>query len=179
MPRAPRATALDELSSAFAGCEPSAISIRDHRVERLSPLQYWTATCGEQAYRCAEGGGTFHCTALNESGGARHARLPVPELDDYDVELQVSGQLGTPEAEPPPAAPRPTPTAVGSIDVISPNVYGEVWVDDRYYGTGPLRVRDVAAGDREITIEIRVDGRVRRSKRVRLRPNEHRVITLI
>ena len=76
----------------------------------------------------------------------------------------------TPPPSPParPATPAPAPPrATGSLEIISPNVYGEVWVNGRRRGYPPVVVRDVPVG--RARVEIRVDGEVRRSKTVRVR----------
>ncbi len=80
-------------------------------------------------------------------------------------------------ATPPPArapvrtpTPRPAPRAaqaVGSLEVSSPNVYGDVYVNGRAYGPAPRVVRGIPVG--AARVEIRVDGDARRSRTVRVR----------
>jgi serine/threonine protein kinase len=77
-----------------------------------------------------------------------------------------------PPVPPPPARPTPTPAPVvterGSVCVTSPNAFGEVFIDGRGYGYPPLTARKIPAG--EVRVEIRVDGAVRRSRTVTVRP---------
>lgn len=76
------------------------------------------------------------------------------------------------EADPlPPPAPKPERAVdVGEVEVVSPNVYGEVWVNGARVGFPPIVAKAVPVGSARI--EIRVDGAVRKSKTVTVRKNQ-------
>lgn len=72
----------------------------------------------------------------------------------------------------PPAAPAATPTpapaplpaapsSTGGLQISSPGLYGEIWVNGRPYGFTPVTVNGLAAGN--VKVEVRVNGAVRRS----------------
>jgi len=93
-------------------------------------------------------------------------------------------------AEPPPAPPSPVtaapaatpaaatsaPTTVaqaavsgkGELDITSPSIYGEVWVNNRPYGFPPLIAQDIPAGTARV--EVRVNGQVKRRMSVAVEP---------
>ncbi|MCP3059504.1 PEGA domain-containing protein [Myxococcus sp. K38C18041901] len=78
----------------------------------------------------------------------------------------------TPAAPPPPPEAPPTtaaaaPVAVkaeatgrGELDITSPSLYGEVWVNNRPYGFPPLVAQNLPAGPARV--EVRVNGEVKR-----------------
>ncbi|PTL84979.1 PEGA domain-containing protein [Vitiosangium sp. GDMCC 1.1324] len=75
-----------------------------------------------------------------------------------------------PRAESPaPVAARPAAaTGKGDLDVSSPSIYGEVWINNRPYGFPPVTARDIPAG--QARVEIRVNGEVKRRMTVEVEP---------
>lgn len=72
-------------------------------------------------------------------------------------------------AEPPaPSAARPADSGKGDLDVTSPSIYGEVWINNRPYGFPPISARDLPAG--QARVEIRVNGEVKRRMTVEVEP---------
>lgn len=73
----------------------------------------------------------------------------------------------TPIARREPAKPKPPQaTKYGELHIISPNVYGEVFVNKKSRGFPPLVVKNIPVGS--ANVEIKVQGKTRRSKRVRV-----------
>ncbi|NVI99484.1 PEGA domain-containing protein, partial [Myxococcus sp. AM009] len=54
----------------------------------------------------------------------------------------------------------PTATGKGRLDVTSPGLYGEVWINSRPYGFPPLVAQGLPAGPARL--EVRVNGVVKR-----------------
>lgn len=92
-----------------------------------------------------------------------------------------------PEAKPePPKAQEPAPAKLpdvkpaqppassgagyGSVEVISRNIYGEVYINGTSYGFPPIVAKKVPVG--QAVVEIRVDGEARRSKTVDVTAND-------
>jgi PEGA domain len=123
--------------------------------------------------------------------GDRHlfeASVEVLEGQVTTVLRDVSAELGSARAEepapPPPApaapvatpgapsagggevaaSPAPAAAALGGLDVASPGLYGEVWINDRPYGFAPVRAHQLAPGPARI--EVRVNGAVKRRAEV-------------
>jgi hypothetical protein len=67
------------------------------------------------------------------------------------------------QAVPPPLAPQ-----TGSLDITSPGLYGEIWIDGRPRGFPPLHAEDLPAG--RARVGVRVNGVERRSAFVAVRP---------
>ncbi|WP_141620163.1 PEGA domain-containing protein [Myxococcus sp. AB036A] len=65
-----------------------------------------------------------------------------------------------PTAEPSVATAAPTATGKGRLDVTSPGLYGEVWINNRPYGFPPLVAQGLPAGPARV--EVRVNGVVKR-----------------
>ncbi|NOJ80276.1 PEGA domain-containing protein [Myxococcus xanthus] len=65
-----------------------------------------------------------------------------------------------PTAEPSVATAAPTATGKGRLDVTSPGLYGEVWINNRPYGFPPLVAQGLPAGPARL--EVRVNGVVKR-----------------
>ncbi|MFP2929951.1 PEGA domain-containing protein, partial [Pyxidicoccus sp. 3LG] len=78
----------------------------------------------------------------------------------------------------PPPAPRPEPVATavapaavaqkGDLDVTSPSLYGEVWINNRPYGFPPIKALGLPAGTARV--EVRVNGVVKRKMNVEVEP---------
>jgi hypothetical protein len=82
-------------------------------------------------------------------------------------------------AAPQSAVPRPregVPRPAGELEVLSPNVFGEVWIDGRGYGYAPRVVRGLRAGN--VRVEIRVDGVTRRSRVVNVPEQGRRTLNV-
>ncbi|MCP3139302.1 PEGA domain-containing protein [Pyxidicoccus xibeiensis] len=77
---------------------------------------------------------------------------------------------------PPPATARTAPTSVasaavaqkGDLDVSSPSLYGEVWINNRPYGFPPIKAQGLPAGTARV--EVRVNGVVKRKMNVEVEP---------
>jgi hypothetical protein len=67
------------------------------------------------------------------------------------------------------AAPDPS-RGRGELEVISPNVLGEIWIGGRSFGYPPRIIKDMPAGD--AAVEIRAGGTVRRAKTVTIKADE-------
>jgi hypothetical protein len=79
------------------------------------------------------------------------------------------------EPEPQPVrGPTPAPTSVaavaakGDLNVTSPSLYGEVWINNRPYGFPPVLAQGLPAGPARI--EVRVNGVVKRKMTVEVEP---------
>lgn len=58
----------------------------------------------------------------------------------------------------------PVAVAVGEVYVVSPEIYGEIFINGKNYGYPPLVAKDVTAG--KASVEVRVNGSTRRSMTV-------------
>lgn len=114
---------------------------------------------------------------------------------DLSAELASPSSRPAPAAQPVAAAPAPTspaasaaaqpvatpgpsagPTTVaraatgkGDLDVTSPALYGEVWINNRPYGFPPLKAQGLPAGPARV--EVRVNGVVKRKLTVEVEPD--------
>lgn len=71
----------------------------------------------------------------------------------------------------------PSPAAkYGEIQIESPNVYGEVWVNGVKVGYPPIVAKKIPAGS--ATIEVRVGGTARRSKVIEVLPDQRITVRL-
>jgi len=80
-----------------------------------------------------------------------------------------------PAAKPPPvetAAAKPTPAPAeggkGDLEVSSPALYGEIWINDHPYGFPPVTAKGLPAG--KARVEVRVQGAVKRKMTVDVAP---------
>lgn len=108
---------------------------------------------------------------------------PTTVVKDLTFELAAPGVATVapergpvPEPTPPPPAPDRQPVATpvappsssgsgkGGLEITSPGLYAEVWVNGRPYGFPPAKVEDLPAGSAEV--EIRINGVVKRAKTV-------------
>lgn len=121
----------------------------------------------------------------------------------HSLNRDVSGQLTPVVARPaaptsppvaapvaavePPAAHAPTPVASaaptvtkaaatgrGELDITSPALYGEVWVNNRPYGFPPLVAQNLPAGPARV--EVRVNGEVKRRMSVEVEPGRRTAV---
>lgn len=75
-------------------------------------------------------------------------------------------------------APVPTPTPAapaaaggkGGLEITSPALYGEVWINNRPYGFPPVTAQGIPAGPAKV--EIRVNGQVKRKMSVDVTPGQ-------
>ncbi len=58
----------------------------------------------------------------------------------------------------------------GGLDVTSPGLYAEVWINGRSYGFPPVAARNLPAGTAEV--EVRVNGAVKRRAKVVVQPGQ-------
>lgn len=63
---------------------------------------------------------------------------------------------------------RPAAAGKGNLDITSPALYGEVWINNRPYGFPPVTAKDLPAG--QARVEIRVNGAVKRRMTVEVEP---------
>ncbi|KFA94009.1 PEGA domain-containing protein [Archangium violaceum] len=63
---------------------------------------------------------------------------------------------------------RPAAGGKGNLDITSPALYGEVWINNRPYGFPPVTAKDLPAG--QARVEIRVNGAVKRRMTVEVEP---------
>jgi hypothetical protein len=96
-------------------------------------------------------------TAEVEAAGAQRPREPAGEAGAPAAALQP--------AVPPATAAREVPAAEaaqarGGLDITSPGLYAEVWINGRSYGFPPVAARNLPVGTAEI--EVRVNGAVKR-----------------
>ncbi len=63
-----------------------------------------------------------------------------------------------------PALPTPAPTsrATGELSVVSPNLFGEIYVNGKSYGKPPRVIKGLPVGP--VRVQIRVQGKARRAK---------------
>lgn len=111
---------------------------------------------------------------VNADVSAKLAPPPPPKTETVAASRSMDTNPGAgrpttpaPTPTPPPAAPKPAekpaeaPSAVGELHIISPNAYGEVWINGKSVGFPPIVAKNLPVGT--VTVEIRVDGAVRRS----------------
>ncbi|WP_428266705.1 PEGA domain-containing protein [Haliangium sp.] len=75
-----------------------------------------------------------------------------------------------PPAEREVARPPPPPKRFGELYIISPNVYGEIYINGQKRGFPPLVVKDIPVG--VVRVEVKVQGETRRAKTVRVSEDE-------
>ncbi|MBZ4416203.1 PEGA domain-containing protein [Myxococcus sp. RHSTA-1-4] len=69
----------------------------------------------------------------------------------------------------PPAVAKSASTGRGGLDVTSPALYGEVWINNRPYGFPPVKAEGLPAGPARV--EVRVNGVVKRKMTVEVEPD--------
>jgi hypothetical protein len=88
----------------------------------------------------------------------------------------ASARPETPPAARPPPPPEAAVTArppaggatTGELEVTSPSIYGEIWINDRPYGFPPVTARGLPAG--KARVEVRVQGAAKRKLTVEVVP---------
>jgi hypothetical protein len=101
-------------------------------------------------------------TAEMEAAGAQRPRETVGEAGAPAAALKPAALQ---PAAPPETAAREIPAAApaqarGGLDITSPGLYAEVWINGRSYGFPPVAARNLPVGMAEI--EVRVNGAVKR-----------------
>lgn len=151
-------------------------------------------------------GGTTNEAAMNEepvvaesppvvapslpSTGSPAPSSPLPPVVDLlppVVSARTSATFApSPIPSPPPVAPAPTtrptgpapsPRRFGEVEVQSPNVFGDVWVNGRNYGPAPRVVREIPVGSARV--EIRVGDTVRRTRTVAVTEGQRARVQLL
>lgn len=96
----------------------------------------------------------------NASAAPAPAAQPVPATSARRAGTQSAGLA---QSLPPPLAPQ-----TGSLDITSPGLYGEIWINGRPRGFPPLHAEDLPVGRNRIG--VRVNGVERRWAFVAVRP---------
>ncbi|MCY1019700.1 PEGA domain-containing protein [Pyxidicoccus sp. MSG2] len=104
------------------------------------------------------------------------APAPVPQpVTAAPVPTSPAAAVARPASGTEPAAPAATTTVArtatgkGGLDVTSPSLYGEVWINNRPYGFPPLTAQGLPAGPARV--EVRVNGVVKRKLTVEVEPD--------
>lgn len=87
-----------------------------------------------------------------------------------------------PAPAPAPVAPAPTPAPApaassGGLQITSPGLYGEIWVNGRPYGFTPVTVNGLAAGNAKV--EVKVNGVVKRSSTFAVEAGQVKAIRIV
>ncbi|MBU8898605.1 PEGA domain-containing protein [Corallococcus sp. M34] len=77
-------------------------------------------------------------------------------------------------AETVPAVARAAVAGKGDLDVTSPSIYGEIWINSRPYGFPPVTADGLPAGPARI--EVRVNGEVKRRMTVEVEPGRRTAV---
>jgi PEGA domain-containing protein len=102
------------------------------------------------------------------------AEPPPPPVAKAEPPPAPVTPASTAAAKPPPpeptapALPPPAATGKGDLEVTSPSLYGEIWINDRPYGFPPVTARGLPAG--KARVEVRVQGAVKRKMTVDVVP---------
>jgi len=113
------------------------------------------------------------------------ATRPAPEPVVASAAVAASGTPRPPPAPEPSAntggqsAQRTEPAVArvadkGDLDVTSPSLYGEVWINNRPYGFPPVTARGLPSGPARV--EVRVNGEVKRRMTVEVEPGRRTAI---
>ncbi|WP_338863512.1 PEGA domain-containing protein [Myxococcus stipitatus] len=118
-----------------------------------------------------------------DEDGVRSINRDVSDLLSPQPAAASRAAAPTPVAAPPSAPPviPPEPSSApaqvaakvavtgrGDLDISSPSLYGEVWVNNRPYGFPPLVAQNLPAGPARV--EVRVNGEVKRRLSVEVEP---------
>lgn len=93
------------------------------------------------------------------------ASAPTPAAPSPAVAAPAPAPAPSPE---PPAPAVAAPSGKGDLEVASPSLYGEIWINGRPYGFPPVAARGLAAG--QAKVEVRVNGVVKRRMTVEVVP---------
>lgn len=110
------------------------------------------------------------------------AVAPAAPLTPAPAAVAAVAAAPAPEKAPVPAPPAPAPTspvaeaATGELQIQSLNVYGEVFVNGKSVGFPPVVAKGLPAS--QATIEVRVDGSVRRKRVVDVVANKRTTVRI-
>lgn len=99
------------------------------------------------------------------------AHSPPPSATRPALPATVAPATAAPAPEPSPEPPAPAvaaPTGKGDLEVTSPALYGEIWINNRPYGFPPVTAQGLPAGPAKV--EVRVNGAVKRRMTVEVVP---------
>jgi hypothetical protein len=96
-----------------------------------------------------------------ERSDARTEPEPVKRPEPVGSKTAPAPAPIAPAPAPVPSTPAPIAPATGGLQISSPGVYGEIWVNGRPYGFTPVTVNGLTPGN--VKVEVRVNGAVRRS----------------
>ncbi|RKH41720.1 PEGA domain-containing protein [Corallococcus sicarius] len=108
------------------------------------------------------------------------ANAPAPAAESRGVSAAGASPAARPQppSPSPDATPPPEPSVAkaavaqvaqrGDLEVTSPGLYGEVWINNRPYGFPPLSAQALPAGPARV--EVRVNGEVKRRMTVEVEP---------
>ncbi|QSQ12857.1 PEGA domain-containing protein [Myxococcus landrumensis] len=114
---------------------------------------------------------------------------PPPAVATRPTAPTSPAATAVPPPAPPVATPEPAPTPAhtetpvaakvaatgrGELDISSPSLYGEVWVNNRPYGFPPLVAQNLPAGPARV--EVRVNGEVKRRLSVEVEPGRRTAV---
>ncbi|MCY1043124.1 PEGA domain-containing protein [Corallococcus sp. bb12-1] len=108
---------------------------------------------------------------------ARAAPVAVPVVATSSAPPVAAAPVGglAPGARSPDSTPPPEPSVAkaavaqrGDLEVTSPGLYGEVWINNRPYGFPPISAQALPAGPARV--EVRVNGEVKRRMTVDVEP---------
>lgn len=134
------------------------------------------AMMGETMLRVPLEIGTHRVEVLKDDRVVRAETVTIREQDQTFVYVEAPAPIVAPERPPVPSQPPATKppiarsTALGELEVMSPNVVGEIYVDGVAHGWAPRVIKNVPVG--RVHVEIRVDGVTRRSKHVSVQPSK-------
>ncbi len=100
------------------------------------------------------------------------AAAPAPTSPAAAAAAVPMGSVAAAVPQPTAVAPSVARAAVsgkGDLDVTSPALYGEVWINNRPYGFPPLKAQGLPAGPARV--EVRVNGVVKRKMTVEVEPD--------
>lgn len=115
---------------------------------------------------------------------ATRPRSPLPSLAKEDAPSPPAAAplespltiRATPAEMPPLPPPRPRAAVTGALEITSPGLYGEVWINGRPWGFPPLRAGDLPAGPTRVG--VRVNGIEERSATVAVVPGQTTAVRL-
>lgn len=111
--------------------------------------------------------------AAAETVSPSHASLPAPAAGEDSPPPPPPARVASRPPTAPASGAAPPKSDSGELLVLSPNVYGDVWINGKPFGHPPLVAKQIPSG--RALVEIRVDGTVRRSRTVDVPGNAQRL----
>ncbi|MFY2562263.1 PEGA domain-containing protein [Corallococcus terminator] len=105
---------------------------------------------------------------------AARPAAPTPPVAVAAPAAGVEPRAPTPVAAAAPQVAKAAATGRGELDITSPALYGEVWVNNRPYGFPPLVAQNLPAGPARV--EVRVNGEVKRRMSVEVEPGRRTAV---